>query len=341
LSKNKSMELFKARYDGNHLLFAPYKNVKKYKTDDIIFKSKQELKLDEKFEKKDLFINEWALIKFPFKNKGRKAKDDYYRRLDKEIKTIIDLLKKSNNKLSQDKLVQYIYDGLTSDYDLCNFFKFNFESEIIWLKIYIEKFLERSKTNLKARKALFRRKALNNEWNYFVTFTYDSNKHDENSFIKTLKKKLQNLHVNHYWNYMGCFERSKKERLHFHGLLFVPNGKMRGNIREESYYDTSAHKRAISFINEDFEKKIGRNDFKPINIYDLTFKKSLDYIIKYIGKTDEKIVYSRGLKNDFYCLVNYKDNLICKENNNSPYYIIGDETLVELNKDLEVKNLFN
>lgn len=97
---------------------------------------------------------------------------------------------------------------------------------------------------------------------------------------------------------MGCFERSKSGRLHFHGLLYVPDGKMRGNIRKEEYYDTTSYKKGISFINEEFEDKIGRNDFKEITTNDLTFKNALEYILKYIGKSDNKIVYSKLCYNE-------------------------------------------
>ena len=332
------MELCKVRFDGCHHMVAPYKNTSSFKTKDLIMKSHDELGLEAEVEKKDFFVNEWAKEHFPFSGKGRKKIDERYKKLHEELKKLFIILYGSEKKLKDDEMIKTLYDLITSDYDMVNYYNLDLNEEnIFWLDVYIRKFVRNEKENLKGRKGLFRRKALNNDWNYFVTFTYDDKKHDEESFVKSLKKKLQNLHTNHGWLYMGCFERSKTERLHFHGLISVPQGKMRGNIREETYYDTTAHKRAVSFINEDFEEKIGRNDFKAITKNDLTFTHALDYILKYIGKSDNKIVYSRGIKDDYFALMDVdEENMLCRVHESSPYFVLGDTSMIELNKRLEV-----
>lgn len=329
------MELCKVRYDGSHYLVAPYTNVSTFSTEDIINKTSEELGELNK-DKKDYFINLWAREYFPSKNKGRKKKNLYFEKLMDDLRLMYISLINENKK--EIEIVETLYDCILCDYEMIEYYNLTNEKKKEWLFGFIVRFIKNEKENLKSRKQLFKRKALNNDWNYFVTFTYDDKKHNEETFVKTLKKKLQNYHTNYGWLYMGCFERSKTDRLHFHGLLLVPNGMMRGKIREESYYDTTSHKKAISFINEEFECKIGRNDFKPITKSDLTFTNSLDYILKYIGKSDEKIVYSRGIKDDFYSLVDIEDNLICKINDNSPYYILGDTSFIELDKNLDKIN---
>lgn len=335
------MKLCKVRFDGCHNLVAPYTNTSSYLTKDLIMKSNKELGLDADTNKKEFFVNEWALEKYPYANKGRKPIEERYKKLHDELKKIYILFYGKEKKLTDEEMIETLYDCITSDYEIVKYYDLEINYEILWLRKYIVKFVERQKENLKGRKGLFRRKALNNDWNYFVTFTYNDELHDEVSFVKTLKKKLQNLHSNHGWLYMGCFERSKTDRLHFHGLVNVPAGKMRGVIREENYYNTTTHKMAVSYINEDFEEKIGRNDFKAITKNDLTFTHSLDYILKYIGKSDEKIVYSRGIKDDIYCLLNFDENVICKVSESSPYYVMADTDGIELTKNLEVKNLLN
>lgn len=321
------MKLCKIRFDGSHYLAMPYENVSKFSTEEIISKTRDELKLTDEQTKNDLFVNEWALENFGHQRSNKKYKvlydylHQYYYLLlnmNYDKKYIIELLK--DMVFSNQELIEL--------YDL-NHYK---QKEIVIQKI--EEFEKREKENLINRKKLFKRKALNNEWNYFVTFTYDDSKHTEDSFVKTLKKKLQNLHTNYGWLYMGCFERSKTGRLHFHGLCYVPQGAMRGEIRKVDYYDTTAHKKAISYINSEFEDKLGRNDFKAITTLDYTFTKSLDYILKYIGKSDNKIVYSRGIKDDVMGLVDYENNIICKISEKSPYSILANNNFEEVSKDL-------
>lgn len=330
------MDLCKVRYDGSHYLAQPYKNNSdRLTTEEIIdFQANDE---ELSFDKKKLFKNLWAEENFPFKSKGRKKISDYIKLLYEETKSYYYSLKEIYN--NEEEIKSNMFDIVMSNNELVD--KYDLDINQKWLISYIEKVINREKENLKSRKSTFRRKALNNDWNYFCTFTYDDKKHTEESFVRTLKKKLQNLHTNYGWLYMGCFERSKKDRLHFHGLLYVPDGTMRGKIIETTYYDTTSRKKAISYINDDFDKRIGRNDFKPITRYDITFTHSLDYILKYIGKSDERIVYSRGLKDDTYCLMDFEENVICRVNKNSPYYVIADEEKrIELTKSLD-KVIYN
>ena len=308
------MELCKVRYDGHHHLVAPYKNVSKYDTEALIFFSNEDLGIDEDIYKKDFFINEWAIANFPYSNKGRKSVDEYFVKLQNELKKLYVIILGNDFSITNEKMVEMLYEAINSDLEFIEYYNLEIGKEIEWLKDYITKFVKNEKENLKGRKGRFRRKALNNDWNYFVTFTYDDKIHNEESFVKTLKTKLQNLHKRYDWLYMGCFERSKTDRLHFHGLVYVPKGNMRGNIREEKYFDTISRKQAVSYINDDFEKKIGRNDFKMITKNDLTFTNALDYILKYIGKSDNKIVYSRGIKDDYFALIDFEENVICKVN---------------------------
>ena len=332
------MELCKVRYDGTHHRVAPYTNLSDIPTSELIMKNLEELGFNKGIRKKDFFVNMWAKINYPYSNKGRKKIDEKFKKLYEELKRLFIIFYSSEKKLKEYEMIEKLYLSITSDYEMITYYDLEEQEEHIkWLNDYITKFVKNQKENLKGRKGLFKRKALNNDWNYFVTFTYDDKKHDEVSFVKTLKKKLQNLHTNHDWLYMGCFERSKTNRLHFHGLLSVPQGKMRGSIREETYYDTTAHRKAISYINEEFESKIGRNDFKAITKNDLTFTNALDYILKYIGKSENKIVYSRGIKDDYFALMDVEEeNVLCKINNNSPYYLLADTSMIELNKKLEV-----
>lgn len=161
---------------------------------------------------------------------------------------------------------------------------------------YIEKHLKMSLHNLYARKKRFRRKGYLNKWNYFVTFTYDDKKHSAETFRQKIRKCLSNLHTRRGWRYMGVFEQAPETgRLHFHGLLYVPDGEMIGSIIEETEYSTAQHCMQTIHSNSFFSESFGRNDFDEITSAELKYGHTIDYIMKYIGKTNERIVYSRGI----------------------------------------------
>ena len=334
------MQLCRIRFDGNHHLAMPYKNISAQKlkgyidTESIIKLPKAYLGLTDEQEKKDLFISEWAEKHFPNRRKAgeEKKKNTYFDELNESLKYLwyksLDVTK--DIKEHTELLIELICnsDELYISYKLYD------ENEKELIVNYITQYVKNQYENLKARKKTFKRKALNNDWNYFATFTYDDKLHTEETFVPTLKKKLQNLHTRYGWLYMGCFERSEKDRLHFHGLLYVPLGKMRGNIRETEYWNKKTKRKGLAYINDDFENSIGRNDFKPITKQDITFTHSLDYILKYIGKSEERIIYSRGIKDEEYALLDYENNTICQVTENSPYSVLGEEKYIPLTKEL-------
>lgn len=184
-------------------------------------------------------------------------------------------------------------------------------------KTYVQTNLERKARNLMCRRIRMTRKANLQEFNYFCTFTYDGARHTEDSFKKTLKKCLANLTNRKDWKYMGVWERSpEKQRLHFHGLFYIPEGTMPGLLCTRKDYNFSKRRMVEIYTNTYFEERLGRNDFEPIE--DKTsLGSSLAYLMKYIEKSGEKIVYSKGLpqyfisdimENDVVCLIGQEEN---------------------------------
>ena len=159
-------------------------------------------------------------------------------------------------------------------------------------KQYVEQNLERKKTNaIKRRVRLFRKVHLQ-EWNYFVTFTYDNAKHTEETFEKSLRNTLKHLVSRKHWKYIGVFERSPtKGRLHFHGIFYIP--EMIGELIQTTDYDTTAHRKQTTYQNTHFLKRFGRNDFKALMPYDID--RSVRYILKYIEKSGERLCYGGKL----------------------------------------------
>lgn len=175
---------------------------------------------------------------------------------------------------------------------------------------YVDKNFERKLRNLICRRIRMCRKANLVDFNYFCTFTYDGEKHTEESFKKKLKICFRNLCNRKKWKYMGVWERSpKKKRLHFHGLFYIPDGTMPGEIIQKRDYSFAARKMKNTFQNTYFNENFGRSDFEPIDDHE-KLGSALTYLTKYIEKTGEKIVYSKGLYQYFISDI-MDDDIIC------------------------------
>lgn len=173
---------------------------------------------------------------------------------------------------------------------------------------WIDRRIRRTLHNIHCRKKRFKRKAHLHKWNYFGTITFDDKKMTAEEFEKNLRKCLSNFHTRHEWLYMGVFEHAPETgRIHFHGLFYIPSGEMVGNIYEKTDYSTAQQRMQTTHPNTFFEKAFGRNDFAAISEKALNYGKTIDYILKYIGKMETRIVYSRGIKTEFYMRVDNND----------------------------------
>ena len=165
-------------------------------------------------------------------------------------------------------------------------------------KLYVETNIWRKTRNLIARRVRMVRKINLQTFNYFVTFTYNSELHTEESFRKKLKSCLSHFCTRKGWKYVGVWERSpEKKRLHFHGIFQIPDGTMPGMMLEVADYNFKAHRRVVTHQNSYFNEEFGRSDFEPLNIQSIGG--AIAYIVKYLEKTGEKIVYSKGLPQFF------------------------------------------
>lgn len=164
------------------------------------------------------------------------------------------------------------------------------------LKWYVDLGFDRKARNLRERRIRMIRKAYLAGINYFCTFTYDDKKHTEDSFRKGLQTCLRNLCYRKGWKYMGVWERSpENKRLHFHGLFAIPENAMVGMLFEKTDYSLKTHKMQTTVQNTYFNENFGRSDFEQILPTENTLENELAYLMKYIEKDGEKIVYSKGL----------------------------------------------
>ena len=166
-------------------------------------------------------------------------------------------------------------------------------------ELYVDAQYERKIRNLISRRVRLTRKANLQEFTHFCTFTYDSKLHTEESFRRKLKHTLSNFAKRKGWKYIGVWERSpEKKRLHFHGIFYIPEGTMPGLMIQVEDYSKKTHRRQITTQNVYFNEHFGRSDFEEL---DEPKRKgeALAYLMKYLEKSGEKIVYSKGLHQFF------------------------------------------
>lgn len=176
-------------------------------------------------------------------------------------------------------------------------------------KEFVKATLEKEKRNKIVRLTRLYRKIGLQQWTHFCTFTYDSNKLNEEEFRKKLLTCLRHLSHRKVWKYIGVFERSPKlERLHFHGIFVIT--EMVGEIIETRDYSTKTHQMQIAHQNTFFLERFGRNDFKEI-INNVGVNDAVNYIMKYIRKTGEKVIYSKHLQTYFVADI-LDDDVVCK-----------------------------
>ena len=189
---------------------------------------------------------------------------------------------------------------------------------------YVVVNLDRKQRNLISRRIRMCRKAYMQDFNYFCTFTYDSKLHTEHTFKNKLRHCLSKLCARKGWKYMGVWERSpEKQRLHFHGLFYIPEGSMPGKIIQTNDYNFSEHKRKITNQNIYFIERFGRNDFEPID--DKTrMGEAMAYLMKYMEKSGEKIVYSKGM-NQYFISDIMDDDIVCTIGMEDQKFLLFDD----------------
>lgn len=216
----------------------------------------------------------------PWKKKKPKANLTKYK-----LKNEFDELYRENQDLSKKEKMEIIFKEI----------KEKFESEKKAEEFLKQNFERKRRNEAERRKRLYRKVYLQ-KWDFFCTFTYDDKKLTEIEFREKLTNCLRHLANRNGWKYIGVWERStNNNRLHFHGLFYTHT--MIGMFEEIKDYSTEKHKMQTANQNTFFADRFGRNDFKEINEFELS--QAVRYLTKYIEKSGEKIVYSKGLATYF------------------------------------------
>lgn len=177
-------------------------------------------------------------------------------------------------------------------------------------RAFVEENFARKHRNMICRRTRLWRKINHQHFNYFVTFTYSDELHDEASFAKKLMSCIQHFSSRKGWLYIGAWERGgDTNRLHFHGIFYIPDGALPGEIEMLRDFDTRAKKMCTIQQNTFFAKKFGRNEFRPV-CHASELPEMVQYLVKYIEKSGGKLVYSRGLYQYFVTDI-MDDDVVC------------------------------
>lgn len=199
---------------------------------------------------------------------------------------------------------------------------------------FVKQNLIRKKRNATCRWIRLLRKSNLQDFNYFVTFTYDGSRLSETEFQKKLRNILRNQVYRKGWRYFYVWERSpEKERLHVHGLFKIPEGSMPGEFEDVEDYSTTKHCMQIRHENTYFRKVLGKNHFGELDSRE-SLRKAVFYIIKYLEKSGEKIVYSKGLPQYFKTDIIVEDVVCCLGEEKQKLLLFDDFTCIREGEEI-------
>jgi hypothetical protein len=164
-----------------------------------------------------------------------------------------------------------------------------------------------------------------NRFNYFVTFTYSDAKMDRETFKKKLSAYLKNKVTRSGWKYYGVWEGwDGKKRLHFHALMYIPDGTMPGELVKERRYNTNEKRMKETIGNTEFNEKFGRSDveeiIEPVKDY------AYQYVLKYLNKGG-KAMASKNCPGEIIGWVAKRD-LLCESSSVENRYIAFPDTQI-------------
>lgn len=201
---------------------------------------------------------------------------------------------------------------------------------------YLDYKMECKRRSETARRIRCQRRAALHELSYFATFTYDDKKATEKEFEKRLLTALSNLASRKGWKYMGTWERGgDTDRLHFHAVLYIPEGKMVGKLELKRDYDVKKKRMVERMENSFFWDRFGRNKFELIDGTALTLGTAVSYIIKYIEKSGGRIICSKGLRTFIETDIDNNDVVArLREDDDKKYLLFDDFKVYKDGKEL-------
>ena len=290
--------------DGSHFIAIPhtekpYKPRRKPREDKIVVADEQTETEQDMSEEEEASV---SVIQEPFEkgieNDGTEISRNGEKKRIMTKKELFEELYAAYHNLPKDKRKAVIVQKMRPCFDTAEETRY-----------YVGANMDRKRRNLICRRIRMTRKVNLQVFNYFVTFTFSDEKHTEESFQRGLKTCLRNFSNRKKWKYIGVWERSpQKQRLHFHGIFYIPDGTMPGMMLDIKDYNFRSQRRRITHQNTYFNERFGRSDFEEIE--GRSVGGAVAYIMKYIEKSGEKLLYSRGLPQFFISDI-MEEDVVC------------------------------
>ena len=154
---------------------------------------------------------------------------------------------------------------------------------------FVDKNMIRRRHNKNSRYLRAFRKCAMNRFNYFVTFTYDDKKMNVDEFKQRLRDYLSNKVKRDGWKYLGVWEGwDGSVRLHFHALIFIPDGTLPGENFVERKYNPVTKQLETHTRNTEFNEKFGLSTIEDV-IPQLAGA-AYHYVLKYLDKGGKLMV---------------------------------------------------
>lgn len=191
-----------------------------------------------------------------------------------------------------------------------------------------------------AKKKRYFLKTFLNTWNWFITFTYDDKKITYEEFEVKIRKALSNLSSRNDWLYIAGREKGEEGgRSHLHVLARVEEGKMPGKLELRSHYSTKKRRMVYYTANTLFDK-YGISDFSAISD-PLECRNKIKYLIKYLVKSGESLIYSRGIKDYIEMVIDTEKDIatMYKTSNGGYKAVLSDSLFFTKDDPKQVENI--
>ena len=186
-----------------------------------------------------------------------------------------------------------------------------------------EALYENYQNRLHKRFVRYREKLLLNDFDYWVTFTYDDEKETAESFEKRLITVFNNFAKRHGWRVVGGWEQGELGgRSHFHAFIHIPEGEMVGELYTAKRYSYKRRRMEYYCENSYFFERFGMSDWIAITAADIAEGKLPRYLVKYTFKSGRRLFYSRGIKNEFVMEVDTENDIDMSYNNHGLKYVL-------------------
>ena len=188
---------------------------------------------------------------------------------------------------------------------------------------FVDKNMIRRRHNKNSRYLRAFRKCAMNRFNYFVTFTYDDKKMNVNEFKQRLRDYLSNKVKRAGWKYLGVWEGwDGSVRLHFHALIFIPDGTLPGENFLETKYNPVTKQVETHTRNTEFNEKFGLSTIEDV-IPQLAGA-AYHYVLKYLDKGG-KLMVSKNCPGYITGYIN-KGELVVPMMSNENKYVLPMKT---------------